>query len=557
MKPLHLCLIAASWAISLSLASPIYGQAVPSQAPEPVSAEGFESDIQYRVRSLRIEPLELNGEDVRAMSWTEQRLRLGARWAQVGVGSLNVQLDALDGVLFGDNGRFLGDPSSNFGVSLNSRRPNLTRWEVGLPDGGDPLNRDAYVPVLRPVDPVRVNWAYADIQLPVGLLRIGRQPLAYGSSLAANDGLDHNRWGASQFPDVVDRILFATKLDQAYYVATRGKEHVPDTSQDNGVLWALFYDFMKQDLPQAADDDLRQMGTTIEYRRKSADWFGLPWRDIQAGVRLVHLRNERFNSSVWSTPMLLRGGVGDLDISLQYVYINGQTREISEGFAGLTGAEPIMQDILGTGFQAIVDYKLGPVTLTMQADYASGDADPRQTTPITSYSYARDTNVGLLLFEHILAFESARSVAVGIENLAGNDIASFPLTEVQTDGRFTNAFAIFPQIYVDWLNKPNQRIWTRFGVLMAWPGAGGVVDPIITTLNADGNRIDDDAVNFHGGKPGSFYGAEFDLQLGWRFKEHFQWIIEGAYLRPGDGLRDENGDAVPAYMLENRFVFNF
>lgn len=555
-KPLHLCLM-----LSVSLTASIFfsDQASAQVAPKPetVRADGFESDVQYRARSLRISPLELSGEQVRDMSWTEQRLRLQAHYLQAGVGSLNIQLDALDGVLFGDNGRFLGDPSSNFGVSLNTRRPNLSRWVIGLPSGGDPLDRESYVPVLAPADPIKINWAYADINLPIGLLRVGRQPMAYGAGLAVNDGLDHNRWGVSQFADSVDRILFATKLDQAYYVATRGKDHKPDTSQDNGVLWGLFYDFHKQDLPQNLSDDLRQMGTMVEYRRKEAKWFGLDWRDIQIGGTVVHLRNDQFSSRVWSFPLVLKGGVESFDLSLQYVYINGETREISEGFAGLTGSDPVMQQIQAHGFRAIGDYKLGPVTLTMEFDYASGDADPRQTTPITSYNYARDTNVGLLMFEHIMAFESARSVAVGIENLAGNDVSSFPLTEVQSDGRFNNAVALFPQVYVDWMNKPNSRLWTRLGVLMAWPSADGVVDPILTTINADGLEIKDDAVNFHGGRPGDYYGTEVDLQLGWRFKKHFQWIVEGAYLKPGSAMQDENGDAVDAYLLENRFVFNF
>lgn len=558
MKPLHLCLLfVVLSATSVAFVRDVSAQAGPAPQPQVSPAEGFDTDIQYRVRSLRIEPLELNGTKVRQMSWTEQRLRLNTHYVQAGVGSLNVQLDALDGVLFGDNGRFLGDPTSNFGVSLNTRRPNLTRWQIGLPEGADPLDRKDYEPVLVATDPIKINWAYADIVLPVGLLRIGRQPMAYGSGLAVNDGMDHNRWGVSQFPDTVDRILFATKLDEAFYVATRGKEHVPDTSQDNGIIWGLFYDFHKQDLPQNLNDDLRQMGTQVEYRRKKADWFGLDWRDIQAGGTLVHLRNELFKSRVWSIPLVLKGGVENFDLSVQYVWIRGETREISEGFAGLTGDEARLQEIQAQGLRAIGDYHIGPVTLTMEFNYATGDADPRQSTPITSYNYARDTNVGLLMFEHIMAFESARSVAVGIENLSGNDVLSFPLTEVQSDGRYNNAISLFPQVYVDWVDKTNHRLWSRFGVLMAWPEADGVVDPILTTLNEDGNRIDDDAVNFHGGKPGTYYGTEIDVQLGWKFKEHFQWVIEGGYLFPGSSMQDQNGDAVNSYMLENRFVFNF
>ena len=193
----------------------------------------------------------------------------------------------------------------------------------------------------------------------------------------------------------------------------------------------------------------------------------------------------------------------------------------------------------------------------MEFDYASGDDDPRSSTPITSFSFARDMNVGLLMFEHILAFETARSVAVGVENLSGLDVESFPLTEVQTDGRFTNAVAVFPQVYVDVIKNEKSRVWLRTGTLIAWPEANGVVDPILTTLSEDGQEISDDAVNFHGGSPGNFYGVEVDLQLGWNFKKHFDWVVEGGVLFPGNALEDENGDAVNSYLLENRFVFTF
>ena len=186
----------------------------------------------------------------------------------------------------------------------------------------------------------------------------------------------------------------------------------------------------------------------------------------------------------------------------------------------------------------------------------AGDSDPRASTPITSFSFSRDFNVGLLLFEHILAFESARSVAVGIENLSSLDAESFPLTEVQTEGRFNNAIALFPQLKIDMLPaESDHKLHLRLGTLFAWPEADGVVDPIITALAEDGNKIDDDAVNFHGGDPGDYYGTEFDAQLEWSLKETFFLTIEGAALLPGNSLQDKNGDAVPSFLFETRFTY--
>ena len=77
------------------------------------------------------------------------------------------------------------------------------------------------------------------------------------------------------------------------------------------------------------------------------------------------------------------------------------------------------------------------MTFTLQWGYANGDDDPLTTTDLQITSWPRDTKLGLLLFEHTLAFQSARTAAVGIENLRQLEAESFPLTEIATDGRVT------------------------------------------------------------------------------------------------------------------------
>ncbi len=523
------------------------------------SRVNFSVDGEYRVRSLRIDPIALNSTTVRDIRWTEQRGRLNAAADLPGIITLNAQVDLLDGVLFGDNGRFLGEPSSSTGVSLATKTPNLTRWEIGLMPGGDPLNRQDYGPVLVDTDLAKLNLLYADALLPFGVLRVGRQPLNYGPTITAHDGGRHNRWGVSEHVDAVDRILFGTKLDEILLTVIRGGDHTPNPSMDDGVVWAVFYDFMRQNNPATFDDDLRQVGTNVQWLVSGADWFGLDWRGLQLSATLTHLRNEQFNSRIWATPMQFRTGVNNVDLELQFSHIRGESEEISVGFGALTGRDPRAQDFEAYGGRGVVDVHLGQrVTLTMEANYASGDASPRVTDPITTFSFARDLNVGLLLFEHILAFESARSVAVGIENLSGLDLESFPLTEIQTDGRFTNAFALFPQIYVSLFRNPTHELYTRAGVLTAWSATElGAVDAVQTALNDAGGPIEDNAINYHGGVPARFYGTEGNLQLGYRLRDNFFWTVEGAVLFPGPALHDEHGDAVRSFLVENRFEYLF
>jgi hypothetical protein len=132
---------------------------------------------------------------------------------------------------------------------------------------------------------------------------VGRQPISYGASIAGHDGGRYNRFGVSKYSDAVDRILFGTKIDEAIKIASN-PDHTPNTSLDSGVVFALFYDFMKQDSPQILSDDLRQMGMALELRRKSADWLGFEWGDVLLGGRAVYLRNEQFDTDVFGLPFI-------------------------------------------------------------------------------------------------------------------------------------------------------------------------------------------------------------------------------------------------------------
>ena len=552
-----LCLWGPSTLVSQEL-KPHFEEPPPvTEKPEKKNIE-VEANAEYRLRSIHIDPIALSDESIREIGWTEQRGRLDVKASLIGIAKLNIQLDVLDGVLFGDNGTFLSDPASNSGVSLSAKRPNLTKWDVGVRDGGDPLNPSDYAPKLVDAPLLEINYLYADFVLPIGLLRVGRQPINYGASISAHDGGRHNRFGVSQYSDGVDRILFATKLNEIYHAIAATKDHKASSSEKEGILFALFYDFMKQDDVATFSDDLRQIGTSLQWKVPKADWFGLDWRNFSLSQSLVHLRNEQFDSAVFGIPFAFQTEINDLTIKAQYIHIEGNSEEISEGFAALANKPSQRQRITGDGAQVVVDYQLGPVTLTGEFDWASGDSDPRSTTPISTFSFSRDLNVGLLLFEHILAFESARSAGVGIENLSGADVKSFPITEAQTDGRFTNALAVFPQVDIRWLDMGNHKISTRIGGLFAWSAASaGVIDPIQTSLAEDGKEITDDTVNYHGGKPATYYGAEIDFQIRYELADVFYWTVESALLLPGDALHNENGQAVRSFLLENRFELVF
>jgi hypothetical protein len=160
--------------------------------------------------------------------------------------------------------------------------------------------------------------------------------------------------------------------------------------------------------------------------------------------------------------------------------------------------------------------------------------------------------VGLLLFEHVLAFQTARVAAAGTELIRRLGAKSFPTDSINTRGSMTNAFVLFPQFDV----RPLPGLLLRGGVMAAW-AAAPVADPVNSLLARDGLTIEDDLVNFAGGKPGSYWGTELDARISYRFLDHFVGDFEAAVLFPGDALKNVDGYAVRSVLLQGRTTFYF
>ena len=517
----------------------------------------FKLEPEYRWRLVSVNPLELSGTTARNMFWGEQRLRLDVTAARAGIGAIFLQADVLDGVMFGDNGDFGTVPEVTSGLGIASKQPNMAGWNVALMDGRDPLEIDSYGPVLRAVPALQINYLYAEAVFPVGIVRAGRMPIGDIGGITTHDGRSRrNRWGVAFYHQAADRFLLATKISELFRMAVLGDNYTADRSMDRGVLLGVVQDFLVMDQARLFSDDLMQTAGQIAWRWPSA--FHGVLRNFELSGTYAFRYEQRFRTLIFSHPLRLGFDIVwphglESWLRAEYTLIAGRTREISAGFAKLTSQAVQDQLVLSHGARAEVGTKVEDVSICLEWAYASGDEDPRSTTPQTGFMWARDANLGLLLFEHILAFESARSAAVGIENLKQVDAASFPLTEVATDGRVTNVNAIFPQVMWDPLDGVH-AIRMKAGALFAFADRP-VVDPIQSILAWDGDHIDDDAVNYAGGKPATYWGTEVDLGFEYHYADFFHFVLEGAVLFPGPALQDENGDAVVSWMLESRLVF--
>jgi hypothetical protein len=158
----------------------------------------------------------------------------------------------------------------------------------------------------------------------------------------------------------------------------------------------------------------------------------------------------------------------------------------------------------------------------------------------------------LLLFKHVLHYQSARAAMAGVDLLQRLGASTYPTEAINTRGAFTNCFALFPQFDV----RPLKNFLVRSGVLFAWAPAP-VVNPVASLQARDGLTIQDDLVNFAGGKPGSYYGTELDLRVQYRFVDHFVVDLEAATLVPGNALQDADGYAARSSLVQARTTFYF
>lgn len=507
---------------------------------------GFTGALEYRAQGTTINPLSLNTVNERRASWLEHRLRLDGTIDYDDKVRVVTSFDVLDGTLWGDNGTIGQDPESNNGTNVNARNPNVTTRCIVYKGGesGDPLSADYYGWGLCEGEVLKVRKLYGEVVLPVGLLRVGRQLQNLGNTIqgVSGDGR-HNRWGVAYEGSYVDRIAFGTKPLEAF----KAKED-RDLSMDRGLFVAVAYDHLVNDEIKLFGDNVQQVAGTAYF--KQPEWEGGENLEVQG--YFAHRFDDQYDSYVNIMGGRAINRFGPLLVGLEAAANVGGTTEIAEAYRTITNDPPVDQTILQFGARAVARLESDIVSGHLEVDYASGDGDPTPRTNLSGFVWAPDQNVGLLMFEHVFRFQTARAAVAATEVLRRLGAPSFPVDTIDTRGSFTNALAVFPQ--VDF--TPDDDVLIRGGVLLAW-APEPVVDPVTSLLVRDGVVLEDDLVNFAGGAPGQFYGAEIDLRGRWTFVEHVALDLEGAILFPGDALEDENGDAARSVLVQGRTTFFF
>ncbi len=420
----------------------------------------------------------------------------------------------------------------------------------------------------RFADQVRDSWAepnwievhprqlYVEWISPVGMFRVGQQASHWGAGMLANDG-DH----ASFFGDylrgaLVERLLYAvTPLGKGtpLVVALAGDLVFEDNTAD------LLGDDIRNS-PRNGDRALQGVAA-IAYRTKA-------WELGAYGVYRNQERQAQFQTPL--TPFTEKLEVGVFDVTGKFnqtlpsgkAWIYGQfeaamlfgsTTYIRGGYRA--GTDPKVaarpEDIRSYGAVAKLgvvreardgDVRWGDFVGELEWGYASGDADP--TDGITKrFTMDPNHNVGLVLFDHVLAWKTARSATIAQDpNVVARPTPG--LDFLPSRGGVFGATYLNPRVIV----RPRSWVDLKAGVVIAQTTAD-FVDPY--HAGALGNFA-----NYDGGNSQSHdLGVELDLGLSTRIAFRQGTTIElgaeGGALFPGRAFDDKNGRG-----LDNQYLAN-
>ena len=420
----------------------------------------------------------------------------------------------------------------------------------------------------RHVDQVRDAWAdpnwievhprqlYLEWSSPIGLFRVGQQASHWGMGILANDGDHPTLFGDYQRGSLVERLLYAvTPLGKGtpLVVALAGDLVFEDNTAD------LLGDDIKNH-PRNGDRAFQAVGA-IAYRTKT-------W---ELGMYGVYRNQQRDALSTGPlTPFTEELEVGAFDLTAKinrplpsgraWVYgqmeaalLFGSTTYLRGAYrAALDATKPAPpEDIRSYGAVARIgvvreaqegNTRWGDIVAELEWGYASGDADPNDGVT-KRFTMDPNHNVGLVLFDHVLAWKTARSATIAQDPAIVNRPTP-GLDLLPSRGGVFGATYLNPRF----IFRPRPWLDLKGGVLVAQTTAD-FVDPF--QAGALGSFA-----NYDGGDPRRHdLGVELDLgfttRIAFRQGTTIELGAEGGVLFPGHAFDDATGRG-----LENQYLAN-
>ena len=448
------------------------------------------------------------------------------------------QLDVLSGVLFG---------------------------ELAHDTGADQTPRDEY----NGFSNIQPRWLYAQYRLPFGLVRIGQQPNHWGMGILANDGDHPTLFGDYRYGSISERILFATKpggVDSDFTVALAGDLVYRDNTARltrgqqafQGVLAAfyeheynklgIFSTLRHQTNDHTSGSDLFPYTDTLDALAidlngriatpvpgHNAFLFAEAEAALIAGSTSI-LRTADQALDGTKTTLRSYGGAAIIGV-VHRSFATGAWKDADPKSAGAEdSAKGLSTHYLGRPSAQGVPY--GDLVAQLEVGYASGDADPYDTTQ-RRFVFDPNHKVGLLLFDELMRFQTSRAATAATDALLTN--ASRPTPGVDL---LPSNGGVFGAQYVNptFIYRPRHFLDVKAGMVLA-QATTELVDPY--RLATQGSYL-----NYRGGdRHKKDLGVEFDAGFEGRFPLDYDLkAVIGAQaglLLPGAAFDNADGDRLP------------
>lgn len=533
-------------------------------APQP-------SDTYNLINPVNSQPIKI--PEIRHTSYVFSRLRIMPTLSYEKLATLNIQIDALDNVLWGDNNGISSAPL--FATEASSQH------FLGGPVG----------------DSVTIPRAWLQFQVPIGIMRIGRQPSHWGMGLLANGGGTGNLdtltppppgeperkaqdyffdddFGDNHFGSTSDRVLFVTKPLSIYRTAVKAKSkesnlivgYAYDKLSEAPLLTAepferRFRPFGQQGfISRGSNDDADEHVVLAVY--SNPDWDVVRYTDeIKVGAYGV-VRTQKEGSTFPSEDVLRDPTANcsgrttdpshfvpcedtgsfvwiiDLWYKLRYGpwYSEAEVLKIGgETFGGVPfPSKNKLKNANIVSGAARFGYLTDVIDGVLEVGHASGDKN-LEDAEFSQRAMHPDYNVGLILFEETLRELTARAFLsfLSLENPEGAQ-------GFMSRGGVINASYVHPKFR--W--RPGVGGFEIIGaLLMAWadelPDTG--VNGLIWAYSDEGRA--------------KYLGTEADLAIKTNFAGKMSFSLETGYLRFGDALKARLPNADGSFTLQTRVAF--
>lgn len=508
-------------------------------------------------------------------SYMTQRLRLQPSFSFEKRATLNFMADVMDDVVWGDN-------ASLSSTSLFASDPSLTGMD-GQETGTFQLKR-----------------AWMEFDIPVGKVRVGRQPSNWGMGLLANDGNGFDDlFGENHGGSTYDRFLFATRplaIAQTIMGKTAGDtplffvvgvDRIVEDSKDQyygynctenpaGGGWTqgvdadydercdlydyegspgqdgvtdTFHDYTEErdasyrsgDWWADNQDDVMQMIYALIYKGEDIQLMGRT-SDLTMGVYTVHRTQAETDSNILIMDAYGRMLWGGFLLEGEVLNIRGTSSAIAlpgafDPFGELEN--PLEKEVDIWGYVARAGLESSGYSAIFETGYASGD-DNVIDDKFTGRPIHSDYNVGLLLYDEILNRVTAANYTEDAKGL-------------WSKGGVYNSRYIYPHVKL----RPAENLEFRAAYLLAWPDKPDGTN----VLCAEGDEIDGKALECASmDATDDHLGWEINLGLHHDFHEHIKVAVETAWAKTSDRVPLTRAGLNPDgefFTLQARAAFEF